>query len=216
MRTAQYPIAELARISGVSPKEIRNCVRTGAIPGPVGRAGGARYGEEHLKALVAHRASCAKDQASRPGLRYFPLSEFARMTGLSTHDIKYLVRSGAVPPPVGRGSVAKYSDDHLWALKEHLGKKAVRAIRRFVPVVAAVEGTALPQAEYLLFEMAPDIKVLLYPDLRGRNREQLLRLMSMVAAFCRPVPDAIEGRDQAQAEDVEQTAVAAAASVPRS
>lgn len=49
-------IDELARLSGFSPRTINTYVSRGLIPRPMGYGRWARYGQQHVEALVAYRA----------------------------------------------------------------------------------------------------------------------------------------------------------------
>lgn len=187
MTSTQYSLSEFSRISGVAAPDIRYCVRSGVIPRPAGRARAAKYSDEHLAALKAHVA--ARDATAThlaDGPRY-SLSEFSRVSGIPTQDIRYWVRTGIIPHPIGRARGAKYTEQHLEALRAHLADKATTAIRRSEPVVTAVDGEALPSAPAVWVELAPDVKMLLLPGVHGRTQEQLLNLMRLVTAVCGPM-----------------------------
>lgn len=187
MTSTQYSLSEFSRISGVPAPDIRYCVRSGVIPRPTGRARAAKYSEEHLAALKAHvTAKAAATPHPSKGPRY-SLSEFSSVSGIPTQDIRYWVRTGVIPHPIGRARGAKYTEQHLEALRAHLADKATTALRRSEPVVTAVDGVALPSAPAVWVELAPDVKMLLLPGVHGRTQAQLLNLMRMVTAVCGPM-----------------------------
>ncbi|MFY7863386.1 MerR family transcriptional regulator [Roseateles sp.] len=50
----RYTLSEFSRASGVSVRNIRAYIQSGAVPRPIGRTRGAWYTEEHMAALRAH------------------------------------------------------------------------------------------------------------------------------------------------------------------
>ncbi len=62
---ARYTLSEFSRISGVSVRNIRAYIHSGAVPRPRGRTRGAWYTEEHLTALRAHLVRKATSAMAR-------------------------------------------------------------------------------------------------------------------------------------------------------
>jgi MerR HTH family regulatory protein len=52
--SVRYTLSEFSRTSGVSVRNIRAYIQSGAVPRPIGRTRGAWYTEEHMAALRAH------------------------------------------------------------------------------------------------------------------------------------------------------------------
>lgn len=117
----------------------------------------------------------------------YSLSEFSRISGVSVRNIRAYIQAGAVPRPIGRTRGARYTEEHLDALRAHLARKATGAIRRSEPAGAAGDAALMPTSSAVWVELAPDVKVLLLPDAHGRTQEQLLNVMKLVAAVCAPL-----------------------------
>jgi DNA-binding transcriptional MerR regulator len=89
---ADYTIAELAELSGVSRRNIHFYVQQGLLPSPEGAGLGARYTDEHLLRLRA--IPVLRDR----GLRLDEIRE--RLAGMDLGAVGALLKQ---PPPVPAG-----------------------------------------------------------------------------------------------------------------